>query len=211
MPYRIRLTYTKNGPIRYSGHLDLYRIWERAIRRSHLPIAFSRGFHPQVRISMACALPLGFTSQCELIDLWFVEPVSLDGVQVALALVLPPGLEILQTQAVDEHAPPSQTQVRSSLYQVTLLDPLDFTWLDGQVKQLLACPEIRRVWREKPYDLRPYIEDLECLSEDDQGLPRLCMRLSAREGATGRPEEVIDALGADATQARVDRIALFLA
>ena len=208
---RIRLTYTKNGPIRYAGHLDLYRVWERIIRRSHLPIAFSNGFHPQVRMSMGCALPLGFTSQCELIDLWFIGPVPPEEVWASLTPVLPPGLEIIQAQTIDEHAPALQTQVLSSVYEVTLLDPVDAAWLSGQVTRLLAAPEIQRVWREKPYNLRPFIESLECLPLNDQGLSRLRMQLSAREGATGRPEEVINALGADAFLARVDRVALYLA
>ncbi len=209
-PYRIRLTYSKIGAIRYTGHLDLYRVWERAIRRSNLPVAFSNGFHPLVRIAMACPLPLGFTGLGELMDLWLLEPVEPKDILAALSPALPPGLALLKAEVVDPHAPALQTQVRSSLYQVTLLDPVDPDWLARQADALLASPKIERVWRGKVYDLRPYIETLECLPSDPHRLNRLRMRLSAREGATGRPEEVLAALGCDPALTRVERIELIL-
>jgi radical SAM-linked protein len=211
MPYRIRITYSKTGSIRYTGHLDLYRVWERTIRRAHLPIAFSQGFHPQVRINLACALPLGFTSQCELVDLWLVEPMPIEAIKTALARTLSPGLTLIDIQEVDEHGPALQTQVLSSVYQVTLLDPVDRPWLEAQVNRLLSSAEIQRTWREKSYNLRPLIESLACLAEDSLGNTELTMRLSAREGATGRPEEVLAALGVDPSQAKVDRRELILA
>ena len=210
-PYRIRLTYSKTGAIRYTGHLDLYRVWERAIRRSHLPVAFSNGFHPLVRMAMACALPLGFTSQGELIDLWLVDPMDPADVVAGLSPALPPGLSLLHAEMVEPGERSLQTRVRSSRYQVTLLDPVEPGWLAGQVEQVLSSPKIERVWRDKPYDLRPYIEALECLPADLQGHPCLSMRLAAREGATGRPEEVLSALGCDPALARVERLELILA
>ncbi len=211
MPYRIRISYSKTGSIRYTGHLDLYRAWERTIRRAQLPIAFSQGFHPQVRMNLACALPLGFTSQCELVDLWLVEPMPIEAIKTVLARALSPGLTLINIQEVDEHAPALQTQVRSSVYQVTLLDPVDRSWLEAQVNRLLSSAEIQRTWREKSYNLRPLIESLACLADNSLGQAELTMRLSAREGATGRPEEVLAALGVDPSLAKVDRKQLILA
>ncbi len=61
---RARITFSKQGALRYTGHLDLHRLWERAMRRADLPLSYSQGFHPQPKISLASALPLGFASRC---------------------------------------------------------------------------------------------------------------------------------------------------
>ena len=66
---RIRITFAKQGALRYTGHLDLHKLWERAARRAELPLAYSQGFHPQPKMNIAAALPLGFSSRCEVMDM----------------------------------------------------------------------------------------------------------------------------------------------
>ncbi len=66
---RARITFSKSGPLRYIGHLDLQTLWERAARRAGLPLAYSNGFHPQAKIYFAAALPLGFSSRAEVMDM----------------------------------------------------------------------------------------------------------------------------------------------
>ena len=63
---RIRITFSKQGALRYTGHLDLHNLWERAARRAAIPLAYSQGFHPQPKIQLAAALPLGFSSRAEV-------------------------------------------------------------------------------------------------------------------------------------------------
>ena len=65
---RVRITFSKQGALRFIGHLDLHRLWERAMRRANLPLTYSQGFHPQPKISLAAALPLGFSSRGEVLD-----------------------------------------------------------------------------------------------------------------------------------------------
>ena len=65
---RVRITYTKSGGLRYTGNLDMHKIWERTMRRARLPLAYSQGFHPQPRINQASPLPLGMVSQVEMVD-----------------------------------------------------------------------------------------------------------------------------------------------
>ncbi|MBN1669188.1 MAG: hypothetical protein JW862_18990, partial [Anaerolineales bacterium] len=78
------------------------------------------------------------------------------------------------------------------------------------VAGLLAAIEIRRARRKKSYDLRPLIDKLEVLAPDPAGHQRLGMHLAAREGATGRPEELLDELGIDPLGARVERVELHI-
>ena len=66
---RARITFAKSGPLRYVGHLDLQTLWERAARRARLPLSYSHGYHPQAKITFASALPLGFSSRAEVMDI----------------------------------------------------------------------------------------------------------------------------------------------
>ncbi len=195
--------------MRFTGHLDFQRVWERTLRRSRLPVAYSQGFNPQARIQIACALPLGFTSQCEMLDFWLEAEQSLSEIELAITGVVPPGIKILNLSEVEAGQPPLQTQVIAAQYRVTLLDPIPLSILEVCIQNLLAAPALLRTRREKLYDLRPLVETLGC-SLADNDIPQITMRLSARQNATGRPEEVISALDINPWLAHYDRTHLFL-
>ncbi|MDQ2690860.1 MAG: TIGR03936 family radical SAM-associated protein, partial [Chloroflexota bacterium] len=127
---RIRITFTKQGALRYTGHLDLHKVWERAARRAELPLAYSQGFHPQPKMNMAAALPLGFSSRCEVLDMKLERDVPLDGLPTRINATLPPGLQVVNVEPVEERAPALQTQVLSSEYEVTLTEPMDRSELE---------------------------------------------------------------------------------
>lgn len=208
MPMRIRLTYAKTAALRYTGHLDFSRLWERTLRRSRLPVAYSKGFNPQARLHLAAALPLGFTSQSEMIDFWLVDRLPLEQVQSALAAAIPPGIELLSIAEADLKAPALQNVVAASDYRITLLDRVDWTDLHRRVTDFLAQKVIRRQWREKGYDLRPLVENLSLCEPDEQGQVVILTRLACREGATGRPEELLAALDIELNATRVERTGL---
>ena len=201
---RIRITFSKQGALKYTGHLDLHRLWERAARRADLPLAYSKGFHPQPKLCLAAALPLGFSSRAELIDLRLNQDVPLDEVTLRLSDTLPAGIQVLKVESVDESAPALQAQVRSAIYEVQLLATIDVSELRRRVEQSLNSHSLPRERRGKSYDLRPLIESLSVVTESGER-PRLRMRLSAREGATGRPEEVLDVLDIASENAQVER------
>jgi radical SAM-linked protein len=189
--------------MRYTGHLDLYRTWERTMRRARLPLAYTQGFRPHPRINLASALPLGFTGQGEMVDIWLEQDLPVDQIEERLRRSSPPGVEILNVEAMDSKAPTLQTLVDASEFTVTFLDPLPE--LDARLNEVLAAGVLPRRRRGKDYDLRPLIQSIERLPDDEAGRQRLRLRLSAREGATGRPEEVILALGGVPEAARVHR------
>lgn len=210
MTQRVRLTYAKTEPLRYTGHLDLYRVWERTLRRSRLPISYSQGFHPQAKVHMASALPLGFTSLQEIIDVWMDEDIPLETVESTIRRTVPPGIEIQSSELVDLRAPAIQTQVASSEYVLNVLDSVEPEELSQRVADLLAAESLIREWRKKSYDLRPLIEAITILPPTESGNQQLIIRLSAREGATGRPEEVVAALGLNPFSVRVVRTRLVM-
>ena len=220
---KIRITFAKQGALRYTGHLDLHKIWERTARRAGLSLTYSQGFHPQPKMQLAAALPLGFSSRCELLDMRLEGQVDLVTLPERLQGAAPPGLKILQVEEIDEASPPLQTQVISAEYEVTLPDEVEAGELTRILDSVFAAESLPRERRGKAYDLRPLIEVLTLRpsvlpfsqtgglelpeTRENGGKKRdvLFMRLAAREGATGRPEEVLAALGVDYEGARVER------
>lgn len=211
---RLRITFSKQGALRYTGHLDLHKILERSIRRAGLPLAYSQGYHPQPKLNLAAALPLGFSSQAEVMDIWLNETV--EDAASALQANVPPGLAILQAEPVDERAPALQTQVIAAEYEVEITEADFGAGLTEKIASLMEAESIPRERRKKQYDLRPLIEQLSLTPgplPSPQGAPRgrgekIFMRLTAREGATGRPEEVLDVLGIPLEATRIERTRL---
>jgi radical SAM-linked protein len=205
---RIRITFAKDGALLYIGHLDLHKMWERVTRRAGLSLAYSQGFHPSPKIQLAAALPLGFSSRCELVDLWVEGEADLARIPGSLTEAVPPGLRILNVAEVDEKSPPLQTQILSAEFEAVLSGDKNSGELDKKLSTILQADSLPRERRGKAYDLRPLIEELKLLNPDSDGKVRLFMRLIAREGATGRPEEVLDALDLPLDGVRVERTRL---
>jgi len=212
---RIRITFAKLGALRFTGHLDLHKLWERAARRAELPLAYSQGFHPQPKIYIAAALPLGFSSRCEVMDMRLESDIPLDGLREKLQNTLPTGIQVLNVESADERVPALQTQVVSAEYEITLMGAIDASDLRRKVDSVLASESIIRERRGKTYDLRPLIQELAILEsgsllsmQEQAPVLQIFMRLSAKEGATGRPEEVLDALGIAFEETRIERTCL---
>jgi radical SAM-linked protein len=199
---RIRITFAKLGALRYTGHLDLHKLWERAARRAELPLAYSQGFHPQPKMNIAAALPLGFSSRCEVLDMRLEHDIQLDGLREKLQGTLPTGIQVTSVESIDERAPTLQTQVVSAEYEVSLAEAGFGSEVKWKIESVLESDSIIRTRREKEYDLRPLIEALDLVDG------KIFMRLAAREGATGRPEEVLDMLGIAFEDTRIERTRL---
>jgi len=198
---RVRVTFSKQGALRYTGHLDLHKMLERSIRRAKLPLAYSQGYHPQPKLNLAAALPLGFASRAEVMDMWLSEDI--ENVVSALQSNVPPGLTILGSKTVDDREPSLQSQVIAAEYQVEITEADTGAGLTEKIASVFEAESIPRVRRKKEYDLRPLIEEL-TLSDEDH----IFMRLTAREGATGRPEEVLDVIGIPLEDTRIERTRL---
>lgn len=204
--HRLRITFEKTEAMKYTGHLDLHQAWERLIRRARLPLAYTQGFSPHPRINLASALPLGFTGQAEVVDIWLETEAPMGETLAALRSASPPGIQIRELEAVELHLPALQSVLEASEYIITLLEPV--ADLETRIQQLLDRQVIARERRGKPYDLRPLILNLERIANDPTEMARLQARLAAREGATGRPEEVLAAMEIDPLTARMHRSGL---
>lgn len=195
MTQRVRVTFAKEGPLRWVAHLDLMRTWERTIRRATLPLTYSQGFSPHARIALAAPLPVGVAGSGELIDLWLDDPLPLDEVAKRLSAVMPPGLSISELTEVSEDLPSLQSCLLAAHYEVTF-DAVDRDALDAAVARLLALGELdweeQRGEKVRRYDLRATVLELSTRETDDRAA--LLMYLSLEVGRTGRPAQVLKAL-----------------
>ena len=207
---RLRFQFSKDGPARYISHLDLARTLERAFNRARLPVAYTRGFNRRPRMQFATALPLGYTSSCELADVLLAEALEPAAAQTQMMSRMAPGLEILSVWEVPAKAPSLQASTLNSTYLATPLDPVDRANLQAGIDAILGATEILRERRGKSYDLRPLVEALWLDTEAATGL-RIGMRLALQPSLTGRPDEVLAELGLDPLDVRVHRTELVMA
>ncbi len=201
---RYRIRFSKRGPLRYTSHLDLARIWERALRRAKAPLLYSQGFNPRPQMQLAAALALGFEGDAELLDIWLQgDGPSPEELAEQLDGALPEGIRVSRIWPVDDRGPALQTLTRAAEYVAIPGEDVDAETLAARIDALLAEPHIERERRGKQYDLRPLILDA---AVGDGDPPRLIFRLVlSQEEGTGRPDELLDALGLDPLAAQVTR------
>jgi radical SAM-linked protein len=205
--HRYRITFGKNGALRFTSHLDLARIWERALRRAGTPLVYSQGFNPRPRLQLAAALPLGYASTCELLDAWLETELSdSDAFQARLSETVPDGLHIHKIEEVSLHSPSLQSVTRSAQYQVRIAEDLGAETLSARVAEMLGREEIWHERRGKKLDIRPLIYAVEVVP--DEGNTLLMSLALSQEHGTLRPDDVLDELGADPNKAYVTRLAI---
>jgi radical SAM-linked protein len=115
---RIRVRYAKRGPMRFTSHRDFARAFERALRRAHVPIAYSQGFTPHPKISYASAAPTGVASEAEYLELGLQAPMDPAELVRALDAVLSPGLDVLE--AVEAGGDSLADRIEASRWRIEL-------------------------------------------------------------------------------------------
>lgn len=205
---RIRVNFSKTEVIKYSSHLDLYRAWERWLRRAELPLTYSKGFKPHPHINLACALPLGFTSENDLVDIWLENTVPLDDIYQGLIHTAPPGISINYVEEIPSQTPSLQKQLIASEYIITLHKPV--TELQDKINLLINSETIWRERNGKKYNLRPLILEITSQQEPISGKQQLIIKLKAQANATGRPDEILLSLGIDLQNTKIHRQKLIL-
>ena len=117
---RIRIRFSKSGPVTLLSHLDIVRILERALRRSQLPVSYSNGFHPLPRIQIALALPLGVEAYSEWMDIDFTESVDPKEITGKLQSCLPKGLKLINTYSIPITKKSLSQELKSAVWSFNL-------------------------------------------------------------------------------------------
>jgi radical SAM-linked protein len=140
---RVRIRWSKLGKVRWTSHRDTARMWERALRRAGIPVAYSAGFSPHPRISFGLALPTGCESVAEYLDLECTEELLPD--LPALSACLPGGVEATAAAMLDRGAASLQESVISCSWRWAIVASehgpgLSYGELAQRVESLLAAP-----------------------------------------------------------------------
>ena len=172
-----------------------------------MPLAYSQGFNPRPKLTLASALPLGYTSESEVAEFWLKKDMEDAEIKMALDEAAPPGIVFLDLGVVDQKAPKPQTIITGATFEVTLQNhPHN---LEEKVTKLMASKEIIkekiRKGKKRVYNLRDLIYEVTVLPEGKDGKPRLEMYLQAGQGTTGRPDEVLIELGIDPLEPKIHR------
>ena len=117
---RLRVWFGKQGDMALVSHLDLMRLFDRVVRRAGLPVAFTGGFHPTPRISLANALALGATSSGEIVDFELTRSVSVESFREQLVRELPPDIPVYDVVQIDIKSKAASQIMEAAEYLLTI-------------------------------------------------------------------------------------------
>jgi len=195
---RLRIRFRRGEEIKFISHLDIMRLWERALHRAQISLAYSEGFSPHPRLSLAAPLAVGITSEAELMDVFIARLVSPHWFTAVVSQQLPPGIEILGVYQVALTMPSLQSQVRYAEYKVEVETEKERKDIESVLSTLLSAEHLpwhhHRDTGLRSYDLRALIDDL-WLIDWHRPYHTVGMRLRCDGGGSGRPEQVALAIG----------------
>lgn len=201
---RAIVKFSKGENVKYISHLDVLRLFQRAVLRAELPIAYSQGYNPHMLIGFACALPVGVISSAEYMELKLVKEIAEEEISDRLNAVLPAGIAVLKVKAVPEAGSALAAMIRAAKYEFAFeqmteeLKSLPLRVLEqNQIiiekksKKGIKLTDIRGMVREfsqqgnclaceltagNEENLRPDVfwSYLKTLLEDSQEMPRIC-------------------------------------
>jgi radical SAM-linked protein len=194
---RLRVRFCRGEEVRYISHLDLMRLWERALRRAGISLAYSEGFSPHPRISLAAPLPIGVTSEAEFMDVFLARWVSPHSFIRGVTQQLPRGIDIKEVWVIGQRVKSLQSQVRYAEYRVEVESDKMPEEIRALLRSFLSAEHLP--WQHsrdtgvRRYDLRALVDDL-WLADWQRHQFALGMRLRCDHTGAGRPEQVAAAL-----------------
>lgn len=206
---KLRIKYSKTGVLRFIGHLDIMRYFQKAIKRAKLDVSYSKGFSPHQIISFAAPMPLGMTSSGEYFDGEFNSVTSAEDMKNRLNDTMANGIQVLDITLLPDDAKPSMSIVSASDYfiykndeceadkTVILADAIDKMMSDKEILIVKKTKSKEELSDIKPYifDIKPYEYDI--YDDEDDLLPHkkgIYMMLASGSKMNLKPELVVEAL-----------------
>ena len=163
---KVRIKFSKEGPMKFVGHLDTMRYFQKAIRRAELPVAFSGGYSPHMIMSFAVPLGVGMESLGDYFDLEMAEDMATSEIAARLDEQMAEGMHIVSVRKVEDGKAGKAMALVAADYLVEFRlgrEP-SIEW-KSRVEEFLAQPEIKVTKQtkrsEKEIDLRPNIYKME--------------------------------------------------
>jgi radical SAM-linked protein len=177
--YKYRIQFSKEGAMRFVGHLDLLRLFQRSIKRSALPVAYSAGFNPHQLVSFAMPLPIGHSSAAEYVDVEFERELSDIGSSIKmLSVQLPAGLRVIKMHPLREGERAAAALAASAMYEIEFPGKID---IKRRAEEIMSAGSIIVLKKTKSgtadADIRP---DVISLRADGNTLHAMLASGSAR-------------------------------
>ena len=209
------LEFQKGDIVRHLGLLDLQRTMQRALRRSGLPIAYSKGFSPHIVMSFSSALSSGIPGDAELLDVGLDGDITQQQCLEAMNRVLPPSLAVTRVRLVDDRYPKLGAALQQAQYRITLRGGGARAVAEA-IDGFLAQEEIMALRKTKKSEtmvnIRPMIHELTAAYDGERDSAVLNARVSFVEAATLKPDLLMEALcayaGAQPERCEIRRTAL---
>lgn len=174
---KARIKFAKTGAMKYVGHLDIMRYFQKAIRRSGLPIKYSEGFNPHQIMSFAAPLGVGITSEGEYMDIELKEEIKSIEALEKLQNTMVEGMDILQFHYLPENTKNAMSSLAAAPYRLSYKHPEQFEYSLEELKEGIRsfyeeAEEILIIKKtkkgERELDLKPLIYDFSVTSENGQ-------------------------------------------
>ena len=190
---RIRVKFRKYGAMKFVGHLDMMRYFQRCIRRAEIDIAYSEGFRPHQIMSFAAPLGVGITSDGEYLDLEVNSTESSKASVLALNSVMAEGIEALSYRRLTDTDQKAMSIVAMAEYEVRIREGYKAPCADFEAareafffrpEEILITKQTKK--SEKILDLKKLVYDFHILMEG--GIPVYCLKVSAGSADNLKPE-----------------------
>ncbi len=182
--------FKKGERLRHIGHLDLMRAIHRALRRSDLPIEYSKGFNPHILLNIAAPLSLYTYGSREVMEVPLEKDITKEAFMSALSGALPQDIVLLSAKPIADNHPASMSLLHAASYDVFLKD---FTLSQEDLDRFLAQENITVLKKSKSKlkecDIRPMIYELKMKNPNT-----LHMVLALGEKATCKPDLLLTSL-----------------
>lgn len=169
---KYRVNYEVKGSLAFLSHLEIMRLWQRAILRSGLPVAWSNGFNPRPKLSLGPARGVGIEGCSEYFDVEFKAEVTSEELVRKLNDILPEGIFILAVREIAQSAKMLEAVIDEAFYRVTFLDglPADAEEKTAAFLEAETVPFTRESPKgSKEIDLRAFVNGIE-LKENEMYL-----------------------------------------
>ena len=199
---KIRIKFRKTGIMKFIGHLDVMRYFQKAIRRADVEICYSGGFSPHQIMSFAAPLGVGITSNGEYVDIEVHSTGTTAEMLERLNAVMAEGFEIAEYKLLPDTAANAMSSVAAADYTLTFrpgYEPEEES-AEEWFKKLTAFfdqPQVIVLKKtkkgEKEMDLKPLIYDLGVIAGNDAAQSQLFMKISTGSASNIKPELLLDA------------------
>jgi len=200
MSNTIEFKFTRGEALRFLSHLDQQRVFQRALRRAEMPVAYSQGFNPHPILTFALAMPVGMISLEEYGRVGLTADITPDDFVKKLNDTLPLGLKIESAQILEGKLPSLTASITDCLYRVqgTLKTDLDAKKLNATIEEILKkdsliVPKRNKKGKMIEKEVRPFIGTIEVLEVQDDRY-QLEMRLAYLSQESIKPELVLETL-----------------